>query len=90
MGNRFKGGVAPGAMPFLHKWLGNPVLSWLGRLFFKSDVGDFHSGLRGFRRAPILALDLRTTGMEFASEMVVKAVGAWPAHHRSAGHARAG
>jgi len=73
MGNRFKGGVAPGAMPFLHKWLGNPVLSWLGRLFFKSDVGDFHSGLRGFRRAPILALDLRTTGMEFASEMVVKA-----------------
>ena len=73
MGNRFKGGVAPGAMPFLHKWLGNPVLSWLGRLFFKSDVGDFHSGLRGFRRSPILALDLRTTGMEFASEMVVKA-----------------
>ncbi|HET9808919.1 MAG TPA: glycosyltransferase family 2 protein [Candidatus Limnocylindria bacterium] len=73
MGNRFKGGVAPGAMPFLHKWLGNPVLSWLGRLFFKSDVGDFHSGLRGFRRTPILALDLRTTGMEFASEMVVKA-----------------
>ncbi len=73
MGNRFEGGVAPGAMPFLHKWLGNPVLSWLGRLFFKSDVGDFHSGLRGFRRSPILALDLRTTGMEFASEMVVKA-----------------
>ena len=72
MGNRFKGGVAPGAMPFLHKWLGNPVLSWLGRLFFRSDVGDFHSGLRGFRRSPILALDLRTTGMEFASEMVVK------------------
>jgi glycosyltransferase involved in cell wall biosynthesis len=73
MGNRFKGGVAPGAMPFLHRWLGNPVLSWLGRLFFKTDVGDFHAGLRGFRRAPILALDLRTTGMEFASEMVVKA-----------------
>ena len=72
MGNRFRGGVAPGAMPFLHKWLGNPVLSWLGRLFFRSDVGDFHSGLRGFRRSPILALDLRTTGMEFASEMVVK------------------
>ena len=73
MGNRFKGGVAPGAMPFLHRWLGNPVLSWLGRLFFRSDVGDFHSGLRGFRRSPILGLDLRTTGMEFASEMVVKA-----------------
>ena len=73
MGNRFKGGVAEGAMPFLHRWLGNPVLSFLGRLFFGSDIGDFHSGLRGFRRSPILALDLRTTGMEFASEMVVKA-----------------
>ena len=73
MGNRLKGGVAKGAMPFLHKWLGNPVLSFLGRLFFSSDIGDFHSGLRGFRRSPILALDLRTTGMEFASEMVVKA-----------------
>lgn len=73
MGNRFQGGVAVGAMPFLHRWLGNPVLSFLGRLFFSSEVGDFHSGLRGFRRSPILALDLRTTGMEFASEMVVKA-----------------
>ena len=73
MGNRFKGGVAEGAMPFLHRYLGNPVLSFLGRLFFSSEVGDFHSGLRGFGRSPILALDLRTTGMEFASEMVVKA-----------------
>jgi len=73
MGNRFRGGVAAGAMPFLHRYLGNPVLSFLGRLFFSSEVGDFHSGLRGFRRSPILALDLRTTGMEFASEMVVKA-----------------
>jgi glycosyltransferase involved in cell wall biosynthesis len=73
MGNRFRGGVAEGAMPFLHRWLGNPVLSFLGRLFFSNEVGDFHSGLRGFRRSPILALDLRTTGMEFASEMVVKA-----------------
>ena len=72
MGNRFKGGIAPGAMPFLHRWLGNPVLSWLGRLFFGSDVGDFHAGLRGFRRSAMLGLDLRTTGMEFASEMVVK------------------
>lgn len=72
MGNRFKGGIAQGAMPFLHRWLGNPVLSFLGRLFFGSDIGDFHSGLRAFRRSPILALDLRTTGMEFASEMVVK------------------
>ncbi len=73
MGNRFKGGIAEGAMPFLHRYLGNPVLSFLGRLFFGSDVGDFHSGLRGFRRSSILALDLRTTGMEFASEMIVKA-----------------
>jgi len=60
MGNRFEGGVARGAMPFLHRWLGNPVLSFVGRLFFSSEVGDFHSGLRGFRRSPILALDLRT------------------------------
>ena len=73
MGNRFQGGVAKGAMPFLHRYLGNPALSFLGRLFFSNEVGDFHSGLRGFRRSPILALDLRTTGMEFASEMVVKA-----------------
>jgi hypothetical protein len=73
MGNRFRGGIRPGAMPFLHRYLGNPVLSTVGRLFFGSPVGDFHSGLRGFRRDAIAALDLRTTGMEFASEMVVKA-----------------
>jgi glycosyltransferase involved in cell wall biosynthesis len=73
MGNRFKGGIKPGAMPFLHRYLGNPVLSWLGGLFFKNKVGDFHCGLRGFRRDAILFLDLQTTGMEFASEMVVKA-----------------
>lgn len=73
MGNRFKGGIAPGAMPPLHRYLGNPVLSGLGRLFFNSTVGDFHSGLRGFDREAIRALSLRTTGMEFASEMVVKA-----------------
>jgi hypothetical protein len=60
-------------MPFLHRYLGNPVLSWLARLFFKSDIGDFHCGLRGFRRDAILALNLHTTGMEFASEMIVKA-----------------
>ena len=72
MGNRFKGGIKPGAMPFLHRWLGNPVLSFLGRLFFHAPIGDFHCGLRGFRRDAILALDLNTTGMEFASEMVVK------------------
>ncbi len=73
MGNRFKGGIMPGAMPFLHRYLGNPVLSWLGRLFFGSTINDFHCGLRGFRRDAILALNLQTTGMEFASEMVVKA-----------------
>jgi len=73
MGNRFAGGIAPGAMPLLHRYLGNPVLSFLGRLLFRSPCRDFHCGLRGFRRAAILALDLRTTGMEFASEMVVKA-----------------
>lgn len=73
MGNRFVGGILPRAMPFLHRYLGNPVLSWLARLFFKSDIGDFHCGLRGFRRDAILALNLHTTGMEFASEMIVKA-----------------
>jgi glycosyltransferase involved in cell wall biosynthesis len=73
MGNRFRGGIAPGAMPPLHRYLGNPVLSGLGRLFFGIPCGDFHCGLRGFRRDAILRLDLRTTGMEFASEMVVRA-----------------
>jgi len=73
MGNRFRGGIAPGAMPPLHRYLGNPVLSGIGRLFFASPVRDFHCGLRGFNRASIMALGLRTTGMEFASEMVVKA-----------------
>ena len=73
MGNRFRGGIAPGAMPALHRYLGNPVLTLLGRLFFKSPAGDFHCGLRGFRRESINRLGLRTTGMEFASEMVVKA-----------------
>ena len=73
MGNRFLGGIRPGAMPFMHRYLGNPVLSHIGKLFFKSQVGDFHCGLRGFRRDSILKLDLRTTGMEFASEMIVKA-----------------
>ncbi len=73
VGNRFEGGIRPGAMPFLHRYLGNPVLSFLGRLFFRSPIGDFHCGLRGFRKADILALKLRTTGMEFASEMIVKA-----------------
>ena len=73
MGNRFRGGIAPGAMPFLHRYLGNPVLTFVGRLFFGSPARDFHCGLRGFSRAAILGLNLRTTGMEFASEMVIKA-----------------
>jgi glycosyltransferase involved in cell wall biosynthesis len=73
MGNRFQGGILPGAMPPLHRYLGNPVLTGIGRLFFKSPVGDFHCGLRAFRREAIGELGLRTLGMEFATEMVVKA-----------------
>ncbi|MCA3417382.1 MAG: glycosyltransferase family 2 protein [Roseomonas sp.] len=73
MGNRFRGGIAPGAMPPLHRYLGNPVLSTIGRVFFGGPIRDFHCGLRGFSRAAIAALDLRAPGMEFASEMVVKA-----------------
>jgi glycosyltransferase involved in cell wall biosynthesis len=73
MGNRFKGGIEPSAMPPLHRYLGNPVLTGIGRLFFRSPCGDFHCGLRGFSKAAIERLDLRTTGMEFASETVVKA-----------------
>ena len=72
MGNRFRGGIRRGAMPALHRYLGNPVLSGVGRLFFNAPVGDFHCGLRGFHRARLLQLDLLTTGMEFASEVVVK------------------
>jgi glycosyltransferase involved in cell wall biosynthesis len=73
MGNRFRGKILPGAMPALHRYLGNPVLTGLGRLFFKSPVGDFHCGLRAFRKDEIEQLELRTLGMEFASEMIVKA-----------------
>ena len=73
MGNRFKGEIKPGAMKPLHKYLGNPVLTGLGRIFFRTSIGDFHCGIRGFSRASIQALGLQTTGMEFASEMVVKA-----------------
>lgn len=72
MGNRFRGGIEDGAMPPLHKYLGNPVLSWIGRTLFRSPIKDFHCGLRGFNREAMLALHLQTTGMEFASEMVVK------------------
>ena len=73
MGNRFAGGIRAGAMPLLHRYLGNPVLSTIGRMLFESPCKDFHCGLRGFERDAILKLDLCATGMEFASEMVVKA-----------------
>ena len=73
MGNRFRGGILPGAMPFLHQFLGNPVLSWIGRIFFGCPVGDFQCGLRAFRKGAIDNLNLRTVGMEFSTEMVVKA-----------------
>lgn len=72
MGNRFKGGIEPGAMPPLHRYLGNPVLSFIARLFFPCKIGDYHCGLRGYNRESILKLGLVTTGMEYASEMVVK------------------
>lgn len=73
MGNRFAGGIERGAMPILHRVLGNPVLSWLARSLFGSSVRDFHCGLRGFDRAKITSLELCSPGMEFASEMVVAA-----------------
>ena len=73
MGNRFRGGIEPGAMKPLHRYLGNPVLTGIGRLFFHSPCGDFHCGLRGFKKTSLESLNLRTAGMEFASEMVVKA-----------------
>lgn len=73
MGNRFAGGIEDGAMPWLHRYIGNPILSFIGRVFFKSWINDFHCGLRGYNRASILKLGLKTTGMEYASEMVVMA-----------------
>lgn len=73
MGNRFRGGIEPGAMPFLHRYLGNPVLSFMGRVIFQANCGDFHCGMRGLSKTAFNRLDLRTPGMEFASEMVVKA-----------------
>lgn len=74
MGNRFAGGIEAGAMSFSHKYIGNPILSGLGRVFFKTDIKDFHCGLRAFRKESMEELGVCTTGMEFASEMVVKAV----------------
>lgn len=94
MGNRFSGKIDDGAMPFLHRYLGNPVLSFLGRLFYNIPVRDFHCGIRGFRRDSILALNLQTTGMEYASEMVVRSslaslrITQVPAHLRRDGRDR--
>ena len=73
MGNRFSGGIQSEAMPFLHRYLGNPVLTGIGRLFFGSTCKDFHCGMRAFRKESFLRMDIRSTGMEFASEIVVKA-----------------
>jgi hypothetical protein len=73
VGNRFKGGIEPGAMPWLHRYVGNPVLTAIGKVFFRSSLGDFHCGLRAFRRAALERLDLKMPGMELASEMIVKA-----------------
>lgn len=73
VGNRFAGGIEKGAMPWLHKYLGNPVLTLIGKIFYKVPINDFHCGLRAFRRDSILDLNLKCPGMEFASEMIVKA-----------------
>lgn len=73
VGNRFLGGILPGAMPALHKYVGNPILSGIGKMFFRSPCNDFHCGLRGFSKAAFERMSLRTTGMEFATEMIVKA-----------------
>jgi glycosyltransferase involved in cell wall biosynthesis len=72
MGNRFRGGILPGAMPWKHRWIGNPVLTGIGRLFFHCPAGDFHCGLRAFSKSAYQRMELQTTGMEFASEMVIK------------------
>lgn len=73
IGNRFKGGIQKNAMPFSHRYIGNPVLSFIGKTFFKINIGDFYCGLRGISKACYDELELRSTGMEFAHEMIVKA-----------------
>ncbi|MFL6602971.1 MAG: glycosyltransferase family 2 protein [Steroidobacteraceae bacterium] len=73
MGNRFRGGIRPGAMPKLHRYLGNPVLSLVARVAFRTSIGDFHCGMRAFTRTAFERMQLRTTGMEFATEMVANA-----------------
>lgn len=72
MGNRFKGGIEKGAMPFLHRYLGTPVISFLGRLFYHNNIRDFNCGMRGYNTQRIIDLNLRSTGMEYASEMIVQ------------------
>jgi hypothetical protein len=72
MGNRFKGGIKKGAMPWHHKYIGNPILSFIGQLFFRTPAKDFHCGIRGFTKAAVEKMDLQTTGMELASEIVIK------------------
>jgi len=73
MGNRFTGGISPDAMPWKNRYIGTPVLSFLGRLFFKAPIADFNCGMRGYSRRAFELMDLQTTGMEFASEMIIKA-----------------
>ena len=74
IGNRFKGGIEKGAMPWLHKYIGNPFLSYIGRKIYKCSIGDFHCGLRAYEKKAVESLELKCTGMEFASEMVIRAV----------------
>lgn len=74
IGNRFRGGIEKGAMPLLHKYIGNPFLSYIGRKIYKCNIGDFHCGLRGYEKKAVESLDLKCTGMELASEMVIRAV----------------
>jgi glycosyltransferase involved in cell wall biosynthesis len=74
VGNRFSGGIDPGAMPRLHRYLGNPVLSWLARTVHSAPIGDFHCGMRAFRRDAFPQMNVRTSGMEFATEMIVNSV----------------
>ena len=73
MGNRFKGGIAADAMPWKNRYIGNPILTWVGKTLFHCKANDFHCGLRGFKKSAFNIMDLRTTGMEYASEMVIKA-----------------
>lgn len=73
MGNRFKGGIEKGAMPFLHRYLGTPVISFLGRNAFKVNVGDLNCGMRGIKKATYLTLGMQSKGMEYATELIAKA-----------------